>query len=83
MKKQDREYWDYMILDEDVRKFAKNNPKLVTYAIQNLKDLQSSGVMSFDPWMAGLFVIVYGKTNNEQRVQLAIDILESIKGKQP
>jgi len=37
MKKQDREYWDNMLLDEDVRKFAKDNPSLVLSAIENLQ----------------------------------------------
>lgn len=83
MKKQDREYWDNMILDEDVRKFAKDNPLLVQPAIENLQSLISSGAMGFIPWMAGLFSQIYNPVanneDNKKRYQLAIDILESIK----
>jgi hypothetical protein len=83
MKKQDREYWDYMILDEDVRKFAKDNPQLVQSAIENLQSLLTTGAMGFIPWMAGLFSQVHNPVanneDNKKRYQLAIDILGSVK----
>ena len=83
MRKQDREYWDNMILDEDVRKFAKDNPTLVQPAIENLQSLITTGAMGFVPWMAGLFSQVHNPVanneDNKKRYQLAIDILESVK----
>jgi hypothetical protein len=83
MKKQDREYWDNMILDEDVRKFAKDNPSLVLPAIENLQSLLTTGAMGFIPWMAGLFSQVHNPVanneDNKKRYQLAIDILKSVK----
>lgn len=81
MKKQDREYWDNMILDEDVRKFAKDNPSLVQPAIENLKSLLETGKMGLIPWMGGLFSQIYNpfatNEDNKKRYQLAIDILIS------
>lgn len=83
MKKQDREYWDNMILDKDVRKFAKDNPSLVQSATENLQSLITTGSMGFIPWMAGLFSKIYNPVanndDNKKRYQLAIDILESVK----